>query len=79
MVAQVQAAGVPAFFGSEVFPTSVLEQVANESGVAYVANLSDDKLPDAPRDSYVGMMAANVRAIVEGLGGDATALESAGG
>jgi ABC-type Zn uptake system ZnuABC Zn-binding protein ZnuA len=79
MVAQVQAAGVPAFFGSEVFPTSVLEQVATESDVDYVGNLSDDKLPGSPGEpqhSYLGMMAANVRYIVEGLGGDASALDA---
>lgn len=78
MVQQVQAAGVPAFFGSEVFPTSVLEQVASESGVDYVGNLSDDKLPGEPGDpnhSYVGMMTENVRLIVDGLGGDSTALD----
>ena len=79
MVGQVQAAGVPAFFGSEVFPTSVLEQVASESGVDYVGNLSDDKLPGEPGEpghSYVGMMTENVRLIVEGLGGDASALDA---
>lgn len=79
MVGQVQAAGVPAFFGSEVFPTSVLEQVASESGVAFVGNLSDDKLPGEegdPQHGYLGMMAANVRAIVEGLGGDPAALDT---
>jgi ABC-type Zn uptake system ZnuABC Zn-binding protein ZnuA len=79
MVSQVQAAGVPAFFGSEVFPTSVLEQVAAESGVEYVGNLSDDKLPGNPGDpqhSYLGMMAANVRYIVDGLGGDSSALDA---
>lgn len=78
MVDQVRRAGVPAFFGSEVFPTSVLEQVASESGVEYVGNLSDDKLPGEagdPEHSYVGMMVANVRAIVEGLGGDTSALD----
>jgi ABC-type Zn uptake system ZnuABC Zn-binding protein ZnuA len=78
MVQQVRAAGVPAFFGSEVFPTSVLEQVASESGVDYVGNLSDDKLPGDPGDpnhSYVGMMAENIRLIVDGLGGDASALD----
>ncbi|MFP5579317.1 MAG: metal ABC transporter substrate-binding protein [Acidimicrobiia bacterium] len=78
MVGQVQAAGVPAFFGSVVFPTSVLEQVASESGVDYVGNLSDDKLPGEPGDSghsYVGMMTENVRLIVDGLGGDSTALD----
>ena len=79
MVEQVQAAGVPAFFGSEVFPTSVLEQVASESGVAYVGNLSDDKLPGEPgsaEHTYLGMMSANLRFIVEGLGGDASALDA---
>jgi ABC-type Zn uptake system ZnuABC Zn-binding protein ZnuA len=79
MVAQVKNAGVPTFFGSEVFPTSVLEQVATESGVDYVGNLSDDKLPGEPGDpqhSYLGMMTANVRYIVEGLGGDASALDA---
>ncbi|UXA17735.1 metal ABC transporter substrate-binding protein [Mycobacterium sp. SMC-4] len=79
MVRQVQAAGVPAFFGSEVFPTAVLEQVSRESGVDYVGNLSDDQLPGAAGDAehtYLGMMAANVRLIVEGLGGDASALDA---
>jgi len=79
MVRQVFAAQVPAFFGSEVFPTSVLEQVASESDVDYVGNLSDDKLPGEPGDpnhSYVGMMTENVRLIVEGLGGDASGLDA---
>ena len=78
MVRQVQSAGVPAFFGSEVFPTDVLEQVSAESGVEYVGNLSDDKLPGdegSAEHTYIGMMAANVRVIVEGLGGDASALD----
>jgi ABC-type Zn uptake system ZnuABC Zn-binding protein ZnuA len=78
MVQQVQAAGVPSFFGSEVFPTSVLEQVASESGIDYIGNLSDDKLPgkaDEAEHSYVGMMLANLRLIVDGLGGDTSALD----
>ncbi|CAB4546668.1 unannotated protein [freshwater metagenome] len=79
MVDQVSEAGVPAFFGSEVFPTSVLEQVATESGVEYVGNLSDDKLPGeegAPENTYLGMMVSNVRYIVNGLGGDSSALDA---
>lgn len=79
MADQVKAAGVPAFFGSEVFPTSVLEQVATESGIEYVGNLSDDKLPGAegaPENTYLGMMVNNVRAIVNGLGGDASTLDT---
>lgn len=79
MADQVSAAGVPAFFGSEVFPTSVLEQVATESGVEYVGNLSDDKLPGdegSPGNTYLAMMVNNVRAIVDGLGGDSSALDA---
>lgn len=78
MVSQVDSAGVPGFFGSTVFPTSVLEQVANESGVDYVGNLSDDALPGEPGDpehTYIGMMVDNVRTIVDGLGGDSSALD----
>ncbi len=79
MVGQVQGAKVPAFFGSVVFPTKVLEQVGSESGVKYVGNLADDKLPGNPGDknhSYVGMMTENVRTIVTGLGGDASAIDA---
>ena len=74
----VRASGVPAFFGSEVFPTSVLETVEAETGARYVADLSDDRLPGDPGDpehSYVGMMVANTRAIVDALGGDTTVLD----
>jgi ABC-type Zn uptake system ZnuABC Zn-binding protein ZnuA len=79
MVDQVLGANVPSFFGSVVFPTAVLEQVAAESGVTYVGNLSDDALPGAPGDpkhSYVGMMADNVRTIVQGLGGDSSPIDA---
>lgn len=78
MVGQVQSAGVSGFFGSTVFPTSVLEQVASESDVDYVGNLSDDALPGEPGDpehTYIGMMVDNVRTIVDGLGGDSSALD----
>ena len=74
---QVRAAGVPAFFGSEVFPSDVLDTIAEETGARYVADLSDDRLPGDPGDpehSYVGMMVANTRAIVSALGGDASPL-----
>jgi ABC-type Zn uptake system ZnuABC Zn-binding protein ZnuA len=78
IVEQVRDAGVPAFFGSEVFPSDVLEAVAAESGAEYVGDLSDDRLPGEPGDpehSYIGMMAANVRLMVEALGGDPSALD----
>ncbi len=47
-IEEVRAAGVPAFFGSEVFPSDVLEVIEAESGATYVADLSDDLLPGDP-------------------------------
>jgi ABC-type Zn uptake system ZnuABC Zn-binding protein ZnuA len=78
-IEQVRAAGVPAFFGSEVFPSDVLDVIADESGAAYVSDLSDDELPGepgSPEHSYVGMMVANTRSIVTALGGDPSALDT---
>jgi ABC-type Zn uptake system ZnuABC Zn-binding protein ZnuA len=68
---------VPALFGSEVFPSDVLDVIAEEAGAAYVADLADDVLPGEPGDeehSYLGLMRRNATVIVEGLGGDASAL-----
>lgn len=76
---EVRAARVPAFFGSEVFPSDVLKAIEEESGAKYVADLSDDALPGkpgAPEHSYAGMMVANVRAIVTALGGNASGLDT---
>jgi len=78
-IEQVRAAAVPAFFGSEVFPSDVLDVIAEESGAAYVSDLSDDELPGepgSPEHSYVGMMVANTRSIVSALGGNPSALDT---
>jgi ABC-type Zn uptake system ZnuABC Zn-binding protein ZnuA len=78
-IEQVRNEEVPAFFGSEVFPSDVLDVIAAESGAEYVSDLSDDKLPGepgSPEHSYVGMMVANTRSIVTALGGDPSALDS---
>lgn len=78
-IEQVKSAGVPAFFGSEVFPSDVLDAIAEETDAAYVADLSDDLLPGNPGDpehSYIGMMVQNTRTIVTALGGDPGALDS---
>jgi ABC-type Zn uptake system ZnuABC Zn-binding protein ZnuA len=68
---------VPAVFGSEVFPSRVLDAIAAETGAEYVGDLADDVLPGAPGDadhSYVGMMRRNAATIVAALGGDTSAL-----
>lgn len=79
IIEQLRHAGVPAVFGSEVFPSKVLEKIAAETGVRYVTTLHDDVLPGHPGDikhSYIGMMLQNVNTIVESLGGRVTTLRS---
>ena len=78
LIAQVRSAGVPAIFGSEVFPSEVLATIADEAGAVQVSTLSDDDLPGEPGDAentLVAMMVENVRTMVAALGGDAAALD----
>lgn len=73
----IRALDVPAVFGSEVFPTPVLEVIAEETGADYHDGLSDDILPGNPGDpehSYREMMRRSAVIIIKGLGGDATEL-----
>lgn len=77
IVEQVREAGVPAVFGSEVFPSPVLERIGEEVGVRYVDVLRDDDLPGEPGDpehSLLGLLRFDLVTIVESLGGDAAAL-----
>jgi ABC-type Zn uptake system ZnuABC Zn-binding protein ZnuA len=77
LIEQVRTEKVPAIFGSEVFPSTVLEQIADETGVRYVASLRDDDLPGAPGESdhsYLGLMKYDFVTMVSNLGGDASAL-----
>lgn len=78
LIEQIRDAGVPAIFGSEVFPSEVLDTIASEAGAVQVSTLSDDDLPgepDEPENTLVGMMVENVRTMVTALGGDASALD----
>ncbi len=77
LIAQVKASKVKAIFGSEVFPSSVLETIGKEAGVQYVDELRDDDLPGEPGDpdhSFLGLMRFDYVTMVEALGGDASAL-----
>ncbi len=59
LIDQIRAEEVPAVFGSEVFPSPVLEQIARESGAEFVDELSDDEPPGAERSAehtYLGML-----------------------
>ena len=68
---------MPAIFGSEVFPSPVMEQIAKEGGARFIDQLRDDDLPGShgdERHSYLGMMLSNVETIVSALGGSADAM-----
>jgi len=78
LIEQIEAEDVPAVFGSEVFPSPVLEQIADETGAVYVDDLRDDDLPGEPGEvdhSWLGLMKFNFVTMTEALGGDASALE----
>jgi ABC-type Zn uptake system ZnuABC Zn-binding protein ZnuA len=78
LIDQVRAEDVPAIFGSEVFPSPVLEQIGKEAGVEYVDVLRDDDLTGEPGDvehSWLGLMRFDYVTMTEALGGDATALK----
>lgn len=84
LIDQIRETGVPAIFGSEVFPSKVEEQIAQEADVK-LANTSDDDLPgdgsanamenDNPEHTYIGMMADNLRILADNLGGDSSLVD----
>ena len=73
----VRELDAPVIFGSEEFPTPVLERIAEETGADYVDDLADDVLPGEPGDAehtYLELMRRNAATIVDALGGDASDL-----
>lgn len=78
LIDQIEAEGVTAVFGSEEFPSDVLEQIANESGAEYIDDLRDDDLPGEPGDSehsYIGLILRNMAIMIPALEGNVDALE----
>lgn len=72
LITQLKQEQVPAIFGSEVFPSPVLDLIAKEAGTKYVDELRDDDLPGKPGEanhSYVGLIVEDVRIMAENLGG----------
>jgi ABC-type Zn uptake system ZnuABC Zn-binding protein ZnuA len=72
LIEQLKQEKVPAIFGSEVFPSPVLDQIAKEAGVQYVDTLRDDDLPGQPGDanhSYIGLMTENLKIMATALQG----------
>lgn len=85
LIDQIRQVGVPAIFGSEVYPSTVEEQIAREAKVK-TANTADDELPGQgsanamqntnPQHTYIGMMANNMRILAENLGGNPKLVDS---
>jgi ABC-type Zn uptake system ZnuABC Zn-binding protein ZnuA len=78
LIDQLKAEQVPAIFGSEVYPSRVLQQIGRETGVRYVDTLRDDDMPgapDAPEHTYYGMLREDVQSMTEALGGNPALLD----
>jgi ABC-type Zn uptake system ZnuABC Zn-binding protein ZnuA len=78
LIDQLKQEKVPAIFGSEVFPSKILDQIAREAGVKYVDTLRDDDLPGpigSPQHTYIGMMIEDMKTMVAALGGNPEGLE----
>lgn len=79
IIDQVNAEDVQTIFGSEVFPSDVLEEVGRATGARYEDTLRDDDLPGEPGDddhSWLSLMRYNYVTMIEGLGGTVQQLPS---
>ncbi|MGE5595813.1 MAG: metal ABC transporter substrate-binding protein [Hyphomicrobiales bacterium] len=74
LIQQIRELKLPAIFGSEVFPSSVLETISKETGAVFEDELSDDAPPgkeDDANHTYVGMVVQDMQIMFERLGGSA--------
>jgi len=79
LIEQLRDEQVPAVFGSEVFPSDVLEQIARESGAEFINELRDDEPPgeqNAAEHTYLGMMQKDMIIMFEALGGQTDAFQT---
>ncbi|MEI6360806.1 MAG: metal ABC transporter substrate-binding protein [Actinomycetes bacterium] len=79
LIDQVKAEKVPTIFGSEVFPSSVLEEIGRATGARYEDSLRDDDLPGTPGEpdhSWLGLMKYDYSTMIKGLGGNPTNLDA---
>ncbi len=77
IIDQIREENIPAIFGSEVYPSDVLQQIADETGATFVDELRDDDLPGEPdgeRHTYIGLMVQNMEIMLAALGGNADAM-----
>ena len=79
LIDQVRAEQVPTIFGSEVFPSNVLEEIGRATGAHYEASLRDDDLPGSPGEpdhSWLGLMKYDYSTMIKGLGGNPSTIDA---
>lgn len=79
LITQIKQEKVPAIFGSEVFPSPILEQIAKETGAKFEDSLRDDDLPGLVGEanhSYLGLLTEDVRTMTKDLGGNPAPLDN---
>ncbi len=79
LIDQIKKEKVKAIFGSEVFPSPVLKQIASEGGTKYVDKLRDDDLPSEPGQpdhSFLGLLKFDYVTMIEALGGNAKEIKA---
>ncbi len=80
LIEQLKQEKVPAIFGSEVFPSTVLAQIGQEAGVSYINTLADDDLPNQQDNrlyhSYLQLLVNDVSTMATALGGSDAALKA---
>jgi len=63
IVEQIKRENVKSFYGSEVYPSDILEVIERETGAKYISELSDDKLPEETKylsnSKYLQLMENN--------------------
>jgi ABC-type Zn uptake system ZnuABC Zn-binding protein ZnuA len=72
LIDQIRQYQVPAVFGSEVYPSKVLDVIGRETGARYEDSLRDDDLPGQPGSAshtYLGLMLEDMRTMFGDLGG----------
>ncbi len=79
LIDQVKAEKVPTIFGSEVFPSKVLQEIGEAAGARYEESLRDDDLPGIPGEadhSWLGLMKYDYSTMIAGLGGTPVTIDA---
>lgn len=71
IIKQIKDENVKSFFGSEVYPSDILDIIERDSGAKYISELSDDVLPKnsnfKSKSLYLEMMQMNINNLKKGL------------